>query len=141
MNIKNSPFVLIVRIRIKPGMAEDYLRIVLEADVAVEKSGSGMLFHNFDSDPSDPLQLTWTEVYQNDDALIAHINNPPVQDYVRKHFFLADGFEIEIYGNLANETIDYITEAWGSANIPFKHFKTTNVGYIRESFFKQVTAD
>ena len=51
-----------------------------------------------------------------------------------------DGFEIEIYGNLANETIDYITETWDSANIPFKHFKTTSVGYIRESFFKQVAA-
>ena len=138
MNLKDSPFVLIARIRVKPGMVEDYLTIALEADVAVEKSEPGMLFHNFDSDPSDPLQFTWTEVYQNDDALIAHINNPPVQDYLGKHLFLADSFEIEIYGNLANETIDYITETWDSANIPFKHFKTTSVGYIRESFFKQV---
>ena len=138
VDINYSPFVLIARIRIKPGMVEDYLTIALEADVAVEKSEPGMLFHNFDSDPSDPLQFTWTEVFQNEDALIAHVNIPPVQDYVGKHLFWADDFGIEIYGNLANETIDYITEAWGSANIPFKHFKTTSVGYIRESFFKQV---
>ena len=49
---------------------------------AVENSEPGMLFHNFDADPSDPLSFTWTEVYKNDDALMAHINNPPVQRYV-----------------------------------------------------------
>ena len=80
MNLKDSPFVLITRIRVKLGMVADYLTIALEADVAVEKSEPGMLFHNFDSDPSDPLQFTWTEVFQNDHALIGHIDNPPVLD-------------------------------------------------------------
>jgi len=96
---------------------------------AVENSEPGMLFHNFDADPSDPLSFTWTEVYKNDDALIAHINNPPVQRYVEQHAELGDGFEIEIYGKLEKEAI----EAVKALGVPFKHFVTTGVGYVRES--------
>ena len=96
---------------------------------AVENSEPGMLFHNFDADPSDPLSFTWTEVYKNDDALIAHINNPPVQRYVEQHVELGDGFEVEIYGKLEKETI----QAVKGLGIPFKHFVTTDVGYVRES--------
>ena len=106
-----------------------------EADDAVEKTEPGMLFHNFDADPTDELKFTWTEIYKNDAALIFHINNPPVGKYVEKHFELADSFEIEIYGKLASETIEFLSDAWGSANIPFKHFKTTNIGYYRDSIF------
>ena len=88
-----------------------------------------MLFHNFDVDPSDPLCLTWTEVYENDEALIARINDPPVQRYVEQHAQLGDGFEIEIYGKLGKEAI----EAVKALGVPFKHFVTTGVGYVRES--------
>ena len=126
---KNKPFVLIARIHVKPGNANQYLEIAAKVDTEVENSEPGMLFHNFDADPSDPLSFTWTEVYKNDDALIAHINNPPVQRYVEQHAELGDGFEIEIYGKLKNETIQAV-EALG---VPFKHFVTTDVGYVRES--------
>ena len=88
-----------------------------------------MLFHNFDADPSDPLSFTWTEVYKNDEALIAHINNPPVQRYVEQHAQLGDGFEIEIYGKLEKEAI----EAVKALGVPFKYFVTTGVGYVRKS--------
>ena len=133
--VKETPFVLIARVKVKPGEVENYLKIAEEVDKAVEKSEPGMLFHNFDSDPSNELKFTWTEIYKNDDALIFHINNPPVGEYVEKHFRLAESIEIEIYGKLATETIDTISQVWGSANIPFKHFKTTNVGYYRNSIF------
>ena len=127
MDVKETPFVLIARVKVKSGKVENYLKIAEEVDKAVEKSEPGMLFHNFDSDPSNELKFTWTEIYKNDDALIFHINNPPVGEYVEKHFRLAESIEIEIYGKLATETIDTISQIWGSANIPFKHFKTTNV--------------
>ena len=77
----------------------------------------------------DPLSFTWTEVYKNDAALIAHINNPPVQGYVEQHAELGDGFEIEIYGELGEEAI----EAVKALGVPFKHFVTTDVGYVRQS--------
>ena len=81
----NNPFILIARIHVKEGMVEEYLDIANEVDNAVELSEPGMLFHNFDADPDDPLAFTWTEVYSNSEAFIKHDANPPVQAYVAKH--------------------------------------------------------
>ena len=126
---ENKPFVLIARIHVKPGNVDQYLQIAAKVDAEVENSEPGMLFHNFDAAPSAPLSFTWTEVYKNDAALIAHINNPPVQGYVEQHAELGDGFEIEIYGELGEEAI----EAVKALGVPFKHFVTTDVGYVRQS--------
>ena len=90
-----------------------------------------MLFHNFDKDPDDPLGFVWSEVYTDSEALIAHINNPPVQAYVEKHDELADTFEIEVYGNLSEDAISAVK----ALEVPFKHFKSTDVGYVREESF------
>jgi len=88
----SNPFILIARIHVKEGMVEEYLDIANEVDNAVELSEPGMLFHNFDADPDDPLAFTWTEVYSNSEAFIKHDANPPVQEYVKKHSELADGY-------------------------------------------------
>ena len=126
-----NPFILIARIQVKEGMVEEYLEIADSVDNAVEASEPGMLFHNFDSDPEDPLAFTWTEVYSNSNAFIKHDANPPVQEYVTKHAELADGFTIEVYGNVSREVIDTINRL----GIPLKHFKTTKVGYVRAKNF------
>jgi len=133
MDDKDTPFVLIARVKVKLGKIDDYMKIAAVVDEAVEKTEPGMLLHHFDSNPSNDLEFTWTEVYKNDEALIFHINSPPVGEYVEKHLELAESIEIEIYGRLADETIELITTAWGEANIPFKLFKTTDVGYFRGS--------
>ena len=126
-----NPFILIARIQVKEGMVDEYLEIANSVDNAVEASEPGMLFHNFDSDPEDPLAFTWTEVYSNSKAFIKHDANPPVQEYVTKHAELADGFTIEVYGNVSREVIDTINRL----EIPLKHFKTTKVGYVRAKNF------
>ena len=126
-----NPFILIARIQVKEGMVDKYLEIANSVDNAVEASEPGMLFHNFDSDPEDPLAFTWTEVYSNSKAFIKHDANPPVQEYVTKHAELADGFTIEVYGNVSQEVIDTINRL----GIPLKHFKTTKVGYVRAKNF------
>jgi quinol monooxygenase YgiN len=126
-----NPFILIARIHVKAGMVDEYLEIANSVDNAVEASEPGMLFHNFDSDPEDPLAFTWTEVYSNSKAFIKHDANPPVQEYVTKHAELADGFTIEVYGNVSQEVIDTINRL----GIPLKHFKTTKVGYVRANNF------
>ena len=126
-----NPFILIARIQVKEGMVDEYLEIANSVDNAVEASEPGMLFHNFDSDPEDPLAFTWTEVYSNSKAFIKHDANPPVQEYVTKHAELADGFTIEVYGNVSREVIDTINRL----GIPLKHFKTTKVGYVRAKNF------
>ena len=133
MSPKDKPFILIARVRVMPGKVEDYLKIAELVDAEVEKTEPGMLFHNFDADPTDPSQFTWTELYKNDASLINHLNNPPVQDYVAKHLELAESLEVEIYGTLADETVAYLKAACGDAGIPFKYFKSTKVGYIRNS--------
>ena len=126
-----NPFLLIARIGVKENMIEEYLAIEEEVDNAVQESEPGMLFHNFDKDPDDPLGFVWSEVYTDSDALIAHINNPPVQAYVEKHDELADTFEIEVYGNLSEDAISAVK----ALEVPFKHFKSTDVGYVREENF------
>ena len=53
MDVKETPFVLIARVKVKPGEVENYLKIAEEVDKAVEISEPGMLFHNLDADPSN----------------------------------------------------------------------------------------
>ena len=127
----SNPFILIARLRVKEGKVEEYLKIAKEADDAVNTSEPDMLIHTFDQDPTDPLEFTWSEVYRTSEAMVHHINNPPVVSYVEKHQEIADKFEIEVYGNISDETIKAIEDL----NVPFKHFKTTKVGYIRHEIF------
>ena len=127
----SNPFILIARIRVKEGKVEEYLKIAKEADDAVNASEPDMLIHTFDQDPTDPLEFTWSEVYRTSEAMVHHINNPPVVSYVEQHQEIADKFEIEVYGNITDETIKAIKDL----KVPFKHFKTTEVGYIRKEKF------
>jgi len=60
--------------------------------------------------------------------MIHHINNPAVVAYVEKHQEIADKFEIEVYGDITEETIKAL-------NVPYNYFKTTEVGYIRTEKF------
>ena len=116
-----SPFILIARIQVKEGKVEEYLKIANEVDNAVEDTEPGMLFHNLDADPNDPLTFTWTEVYKDSASFVAHVQNPPVQEYVDRHVELGDEFSFEIYGNVSEEVISNINEF----GLPLKHFKTT----------------
>ena len=127
----SNPFILIARIRVKEGKVEEYLKIAKEADDAVNASEPDMLIHTFDQDPTDPLEFTWSEVYRTSEAIVHHINNPPFVAYVEKHKEIANKFEIEVYGNITDETIKAIK----NLSVPFRHFKTTDVGYIRKEIF------
>ena len=128
----SNPFVMIARLTVKPGMVEEYLKIADDVDKITDQKEPGMLFHNFDADPDNPLGFNWTEVYSNSEALVIHLTADYALDYVGKHNELADSFSIEIYGNLSDEAIKEVL----NLGLPFKHFKTTRVGYVRESKFK-----
>lgn len=113
-----TPFVLIAKLRVKPDQVEEYLKIAQKADDAVRHSEPGMLLHTFDASPDDPCSFTWTEVYQNDVALIAHFNNPLLQPYLTEHDRLADGaINVTIYGNLAKETVQFLNQS----GVPWRH--------------------
>ena len=136
MDPSEKPFVLIARIKVKEGKVEEYLDLAEKTDQAVEQSEPDMLLHNFDADPSDPRQFTWTELYRNDAALINHLNNPPVHEYIYKHLEIAESLEVEIYGTLSEETFNFLNDGWKKDGIPFKYFETTRVGFVRESILK-----
>jgi quinol monooxygenase YgiN/ketosteroid isomerase-like protein len=125
----DNPFILIARIQVKPGMIEDYLDIANDVDLITKQEEPGMLMHNFDQDPTDPLKFTWSEVYENSEALLVHFGASYAGEYVAKSNELADSFEIEIYGDLSNEAIETVK----SFGLPFKHFTTSRVGFARNN--------
>ena len=53
---------------------------------SVEASEPGMVHHTFDQDPENPHCYTWSEVYKNDAAFLAHLANPPVAEYLKSLF-------------------------------------------------------
>ena len=70
-----SAFVLIARLHALPGQAEQVVAMSAAVDKKVEAGEPGMLLHTFDRDPEDPQGFIWTEVYENSEALIFHLNN------------------------------------------------------------------
>ena len=132
MSDGKNPFLLIARINIKSDCIEKYLDIADEVDKKTEEEESGMIMHNFDSDPDNPLAFTWSEIYQNSDALIVHFNAPYALEYVGKHQELAESFDLEIYGNLSTDAIAAVK----ALGLPCKHFKTTRVGFSRSANFR-----
>ena len=127
-----DPFILIARVLVKPDMVKEYLEIANIVDNKVNQAEPGMLFHNFDSDPDNPLAFNWTEVYQNSEALIEHLNASYVAEYVTESNKIGDITIIEIYGNLSQDAIKTLE----SLGLPFKRFKSTQVGFVRKKYFK-----
>ena len=50
----------------------EYLEIADKIDKAVKTEKQVINHHTFDQDPDDPFCFIWSEVYKNDDALLAH---------------------------------------------------------------------
>jgi len=126
-----TPFLAIVRIPVKADQKEEYLKIAQNVDAVVETSEPGMLHHTFDCDPKNPNTLVWSEVYQNDAAFLAHLQNAPVGAYLGQHVPLADAFNLEIYGTVADETAQAIgAAAGGLPGATTKFFKST-LGFSR----------
>ena len=119
-NAANTPFVLLASLRVKPDWVEEYLELAKNTDAAIKESEPGMLLHTFDADPSDPCAFTWTEVYQNDAALLVHLNNPKLDDYLKAHEEMGDSLEVEIYGALGEATIQFLNDS----GIPWTHHST-----------------
>ena len=122
----DTPFMLLAKLKIKEDKVAEYLEIADKTDKAVEANEPGMLHHTFDQDPDDPLCFVWSEVYKNDDALLAHLANPAVGEYLEAHAELGTDFSVEFYGTVGDKVI----EAMKGTGVPFKVFKT-QFGYSR----------
>ena len=121
-----TPFILIARIQVKVGKVEEYLELAIKTDAAVETSEPGMLHHTFDQDPENPLCFTWSEVYRNDEAFLAHLSNPPVGQYLQGHALLGDKFTVEVYGTVGDEC----KAAMKATGLPLKIYES-KCGYSR----------
>ena len=85
-----------------------------------------MLHHTFDQDPNYPLRFVWSEVYKNDDALLAHLANPAVGVYLEAHAEQRTDFSVEFCGIVGDKVI----EAMNGKGVPYKIFKI-KLGYSR----------
>ena len=126
----STPFILLARCHVKPEFAAEYLEAARVADEGVKASEPGMLHHTFDQDPSDPLAFVWSEVYANDEALLKHLANPPLQKFVEQHLEMGDSFAVEVYGTLAPETKEAFTAAGNEIGFEVKYFDS-KLGYSR----------
>lgn len=122
-----SAFVLIARLHALPGEAEQVVAMSAAVDKKVEAGEPGMLLHTFDRDPEDPQGFIWTEVYENSEALIFHLNNADLGAYLEAVSPLLDVFTVELYGAVSDEAV----AALRATGTPTTHYPNV-LGYIRD---------
>ena len=122
-----SAFVLIARLHALPGQADQVVALSAAVDEKVEAGEPGMLLHTFDRDPSDPQGFIWTEVYENSEALIFHLNNADLSAYLEAVSPLLDDFTVELYGAVSDEAVATLR----ATGTPTTHYPNV-LGYIRD---------
>jgi len=122
-----SAFVLIARLHALPGQADQVVAMSAAVDQKVEAGEPGMLLHTFDQDPSDPQGFIWTEVYENSEALVFHLNNADLGAYLEAVSPLLDEFAVELYGAVSDEAVATLR----GTGTPTTHYPNV-LGYIRD---------
>lgn len=122
-----SPFVLIARLHALPNAAEQVVALSRAVDAKVEQGEPGTLLHTFDADPDDALGFVWTEVYENSEALLFHLNNTDLGLYLEAVSPHLDGFTIELYGAVSDEAVAALRATGNSVT----HYANV-LGYIRD---------
>lgn len=122
-----SALVLIARLHALPGQADQVVALSAAVDKKVEAGEPGMLLHTFDRDPADPRGFIWTEVYENSDALIFHLNNADLGAYLEAVSPLLDVFTVELYGAVSEAAVETLR----ATGTPTTHYPNV-LGYIRD---------
>ena len=122
-----SAFVLIARLHAMPGQSDQLVELSAAVDRKVEAGEPGMLLHTFDQDPADPQGFIWTEVYENSEALIFHLNNADLVTYLESVSPLLDAFTVELYGAVSDEAV----AALRATGTPTTHYSNV-LGYVRD---------
>ena len=121
-----SAFVLIARLHALPGEAEN-VALSSAVDEKVEAGEPGMLLHTFDAHPNDSLGFVWTEVYENSEALVFHLDNADLTTYLEAVSPLLDVFTVELYGAVSPEAVARLRET----GTPVTHYPNV-LGYVRD---------
>ena len=121
-----TAFVLIARLHALPGQADQVIALSGAVDKKVRAGEPGMLLHTFDRDPGDSQGFIWTEVYENSEALMFHLNNADLGAYLAAVSPLLDEFTVELYGAVSDDAV----AALRATGIPTTHYPNV-LGYIR----------
>jgi len=122
-----TAFVLIARLHVLPGQADQVIALSGAVDKKVEAGEPGMLLHTFDRDPGDSQGFIWTEVYENSEALIFHLNNADLGAYLAAVSPLLDEFTVELYGAVSEEAVAGLR----ATGTPTTHYPNV-LGYVRD---------
>ena len=101
-----SPIVLLCHLTIHSKVLDEYKKFAKDVDDVVNETEPGMLYHSMDQDPSAVNKFTWTEVYANSEAIIAHFDNGEVKKAMSPELnekFYDGGMDIHIYGTVTDE--------------------------------------
>ena len=122
-----TAFVLIARLHALPGHADQMIALPGAVDETLEAGEPGMLLHTFDRDPGDSQGFIWTEVYEDSEALILHLNNVDLGAYLAAVSPLLDEFTVELYGAVSGDAV----AALRATGAPTTHYPNM-LGYVRD---------
>ena len=122
-----TAFVLVARLHALPGQANQVIALSGAVDKKVKAGEPGMLLHTFDRDLGDSLGFIWTEVYENSEALIFHLNNADLGAYLTAVSPLLDELTVELYGAVSDEAV----AALRATGIPTTYYPNV-LGYVRD---------
>ena len=122
-----TAFVLIARLHALPGQVDQMIALPGAVDETLEAGEPGMLLHTFDRDPGDSQGFIWTEVYEDSEALIFHLNNVDLGAYLAAVSPLLDEFTVELYGAVSEEAV----AALRATGTPTTHYPNV-LGYVRD---------
>ena len=122
-----TAFVLIARLHALAAQAEQVVALSGAVDQKVEAGEPGMLLHTFDRDPGDSQGFIWTEVYENSEALIFHLNNADLGAYLAAVSPLLDEVTLELYGAVSEEAV----AALRATGMQTTHYPNV-LGYVRD---------
>merc|ERR1711924_226979 len=98
----SSPFVLLLKIRVPDAKKDQYHALAKATDEGVMVAEPGMLHHAWDQSPDEPDVFCWTEMYENSAAMMAHLGNPKLGEFLTGHAEMAaEILSFEIFGNVS----------------------------------------
>ena len=122
-----TAFVLIARLHALPGQADQMIALSGAVDETLEAGEPGMLMHTFDRDPGDSQGFIWTEVYEDSEALIVHLNNVDLGACLAAVSPLVDEFTVELHGAVSGDAV----AALRATGTPTTHYPNM-LGYVRD---------
>ena len=122
-----TTFVLIARLHALPGQADQMIALSGAVDERLEAGEPGMLLHAFDRDPGDSQGFIWTEVYEDSEELIFHLNNAYLGAYLAAVSPPLDEFTVELCGAVSGDAV----AALRATGTPTTHYPNV-LGYVRD---------